>query len=170
MPKKPVKRHSVTQPSDQSYRLIPLTQGQNAIVDADDFERLSQWNWCAAWAEGTQSFYAMAWRQGGGHIRMHAKVIECPRGMFIDHKNHDTLDNRKSNLRLCTYTQNLQNQMRRTTNSSGFKGVYKYGAKWTAHIRVNKKKIHLGTFTTSEAASLAYKEAAKHYFGEFSWS
>jgi hypothetical protein len=53
-----VKRHAVTQPLDTSYRYIPLTRNLNAIVDADDFDWLSKWNWHAVWNPCTKSFYA----------------------------------------------------------------------------------------------------------------
>ena len=70
MPKLRVKRHAVTQPLDQSYRLIPLTQGQNAIVDVEDFEWLDQWNWCAQWTG--RHFYAV--RHDGIELR---SMAEC---------------------------------------------------------------------------------------------
>jgi hypothetical protein len=72
--KKPVKRHEVTQPLDQSYRLIPLTQGKNTIVDATDFQWLSKWNWCAHYAPTTKTFYAE--RRGGTKtVWMHKEII-----------------------------------------------------------------------------------------------
>src|SRR5882762_1985840 len=100
-----VSRHEVTQPLDESYRLIPLTQGQNAIVDAADFEWLSKWNWQAQWDEHTKGFYARRALYGGGAVIMHRLIYKSPCKQ-VDHKNHNTLDNRKLNLRGCNQQEN----------------------------------------------------------------
>jgi hypothetical protein len=90
-------------------------------------------------------------------------------GQLIDHINGDGLDNRLSNLRICTVAQNAHNSRRSLNNTSGFKGVYyrKDEKKWQAQIHVSGHKIPLGRFGTPEAAYAAYCEAAKKYFGEF---
>jgi hypothetical protein len=88
----------------------------------------------------------------------------------IDHISGDPMDNRLTNLRLASRSQNLANQGRNRRNSSGFKGVswYEANQKWGARIRRPKgKKQYLGYFTTPEEAHAAYCRAAKHYFGEY---
>jgi|SRR6266850_2799308 len=157
-----MKRHAVVQPLDTSYRVIPLTKGQNAIVDAEDFEHINQWNWCAQWCEETQSFYA----QRGGGVRIHQVILGCKWG---DHKNHDTLDNRRENLRKCTRSQNCRNARIRRDNTSGFKGVgwHERIKKWEARIVVNKKQKYLGVFASKEDAARAYDIAAEVYHREF---
>jgi hypothetical protein len=87
----------------------------------------------------------------------------------IDHINLDRADNRISNLRQCTHSQNLANTRARSTNSSGYKGVYFHtGAKrWQAKIKVNYRSKHLGFFDTKEEAADAYRKGAELYFGEF---
>src|SRR5712664_3456881 len=116
-----VKRHAVTQPLDTSYRLIPLTQGQNAIVDLEDFEWLSQWNWCADWNSCTRSFYAQ--RRGNNRkTTLHRCILKCKHGEEGDHKNGDTLDHRRKNLRKCNRSQNMQNKTKLRINTSGYKG------------------------------------------------
>jgi hypothetical protein len=164
-----IKRHKVIQPDDPTIRLIPLTQGQNAIVSVEDYERLTQWNWHAAWARDTKSFYAARWRgngkEGSKRIWMHKEVL-LTNGQ-VDHKNHDSLDNRRLNLRKCTGTQNNWNMRQSRRNTSGVKGVWRKGSKWEARIGVNKKKIYLGSFATLELAAGAYRDAAEKYCGEF---
>ena len=94
-----------------------------------------------------------------------------PEGMEIDHINGDKSDNRISNLRLCTPTQNRQNKTKYKNNKSGFKGVYYETAQrvkkpWRARIVVNKKAISLGNFMTKHEAQQAYPDTTHMYFGE----
>src|SRR5437660_188582 len=118
MPKLHVPRHEVVQPADPSYRLIPLTQGRNAIVDTEDYDWLSRWNWCAWWSKGSRSFYPKA-TVNGKLILMHRLILRCGPREEGDHRNHDTLDNRKGNLRKCNRGQNARNGRKPTTNRSG---------------------------------------------------
>lgn len=172
MPKQRVVRHAVTQPLDESYRLIPLTCNQTTVVDAADFEWLSQWNWRAQWNKRGKTFYAVRSQSIGNqrtkNIYMHRQILGCCETEG-DHKNRDTLDNRRQNLRECTSSQNKINGSLRKTNSTGFRGVslYKKTGKFAASIWVNKAKTFLGYFTTSENAARAYDEAAKKFHGDF---
>jgi hypothetical protein len=169
-----VKRHTICQPLDQSYRLIPLTQGENAIVDAEDFEWLSQWNWYANWSPGTKSFYAC--RSPGSRkygtvefIKMHRVIMKCGEGEEVDHRNHNTLDNRKPNLRKCTPKQNAFNRRCHRESYSGFKGVTfdKRRNRWYTYIRPSGKQIFGGSFGSAKEAAKAYDDLARIHFGEF---
>jgi hypothetical protein len=166
MPKRRVKRHSVTQPSNPSIRLIPLTKGQNAIVDAADFEWLNQWNWQAQWSPDMKSFYAVR----AGRIRMNRVILGCTPKEDGDHWNHDTLDNRRVNLRPVSESQNGANRRKRATGSSDYKGVdwYKKCQKWRARITCNGKLRHLGLFVSEKDAARAYDAVALEIFGKFS--
>jgi hypothetical protein len=148
VPKRRVARHEVTQPSDPSYRLIPLTQGQNAIVDVADYDWLNQWNWQAHWNKSTHGFYAVRATEGqrGRLIRMHRLILGCARGEEGDHKNSNSLDNRRNNLRRCTHQQNNNNKARGKNNTSGFKGVCKTRGTWFASIYLNGVQISIGYF------------------------
>lgn len=163
-----VPRHEVVQPLDESIKLIPLTQGQNAIVDAADFEWLSQWNWSAHWCPDTKSFYALR-ETCGKTVSMHATILSRRSGELVDHRNRNPLDNRRENLRKCNHAQNARNSGKPITNKSGFKGVCWHTAakKWSAKILDNGQRRHLGYFLLPEEAARAYDEAAKIYHGEF---
>lgn len=102
---------------------------------------------------------------------MHRVILNTPKGMESDHINGDGLDNRRCNLRICTTSQNQQNQQTQSRiKSSGFKGVNwaKRANKWVARIVIAKKEMWLGSFDSELKAALAYDNAAKKYFGEFS--
>lgn len=167
-------RHEVIQPLDPSYRLIPLTQGQNAIVDAEDFEWLSKWNWIAKWDECSKTFYATRRKtvDDKTHPSMHRVILRCGKGEEGDHRNHNGLDNRRKNLRKCSRSQNRSNSGRQSDNTSGYKGVtfHKRIKKWMTQIIKDGKRIYLGYFTTPEQAAKVYDEAAKKYHGEFAYS
>lgn len=168
----PKKRAPIAQPDDQSIRLIPLTQGQVATVDADDYDWLSQWNWFAKFDQRAKTFYAerLEKKDGGGqrHVQMHRVILNAPDGMEVDHADRSrTLDNRRSNLRLATKSQSSMNRGGFRNNKSGLKGVYMQHGKWKGLIQKDGKKYYLGSFATKEEASEAYRLAAEQLHGEF---
>lgn len=132
---------------------IELTQGQVAIVDDDDYEYLSQWKWCASYSHG---FYAVRYK----NIKMHRVICKAPRNMSVDHINHNTLDNRKSNLRICTHQENMRNQI----STIGAKGIRKRKS-GNYEARISGK--YLGVFENKIDAVNAYNKKAIELFGEF---
>jgi len=152
---------------------IALTQGQVALIDDDDFELVSRYKWCAAWDPSTKSFRAITTiRKDDGKrtaLLMHRLIMNANKGEEVDHIHHFTLDNRKSELRLCTRSQNMQNTHKYANNRSGHKGVYWINncQKWRAQIRSNGQPIHLGIFTDINDAIAARAAATLLYHGEF---
>lgn len=151
---------------------IPLTRGQVAIVDDDDYDYLMQWKWYAEYNSTYGHYYATRTRKvsekpGSKSIRMHRAIVNCPDNLEVDHANHNTLDNRKSNLRVVTKSENLRNRNVQSNNTSGYKGVIFHAGRYRATIKVNRKNINLGRFDTIEEAAEAYKRAALRYHGEF---
>jgi hypothetical protein len=170
------KRHSVVQPEDQSIRLIPLTLGLNAIVDASDYEWLMQWNWSATCNKDKEIYYATRGNTKGcfpRNIYMHRQIMrEIMNGVEYpetDHENRNSLDNRRKNLRPCTHSQNQSNHSLSRRNTSGFKGVSwgKANNKWQAQTSIEGQQRHLGYFSTKEEAFAAYCEFTKAHKGEF---
>lgn len=146
-------------------REIALTKGRVAIVDDEDFDALSAYRWSAATAKSKNSKHTYASRRGAkSPIYMHREILGAPKGLRVDHINGDGLDNRRCNLRLCTNSQNLANQMA-VRNPTGFKGVTPaWAGRWRAQGH-NRKA--LGTFDTVEEAARAYDDYARSAFGAF---
>lgn len=146
---------------------IQLSRGKVAIVDDEVYESLARHKWhCDSIGYAARK----VWKGFKCEtVRMHRALVDAPDGMVVDHINGNKLDNRRSNLRVCTRAQNLMNRGKQRNNTSGFKGVsyHKQCSKWMAFIKLNKRFINLGLFDTPEAAALAYNEAAKKYHGEF---
>jgi HNH endonuclease/AP2 domain len=153
-------------------KTIQLTNGHVAMVD-DDFERINTFEWYAHWDRSTDAFYAVrnSITINGKRrtICMHREVMAAKTGEQVDHINHDALDNRKENLRVCSSSQNHANQRMRVNNTSGFKGVSWNNArgKWRASLGADGKTRHIGLFTTALEAAIAYDTEARKTFGEF---
>ncbi|SRR6266478_1769386 len=164
-----VQRHAIIQPLDKPFRYIPLTQGLNAIVDTKDFDWLNQWNWSAFFLDGN---YRVVRRKNGKLVYMYREILGCQKKTEEgDHWNHDTLDNRRENLRRATRVENCHNRRKQRNNTSGYIGVYWHqgASKWLAQIVENGKWIYIGIFADLVEAAHAYDQAAKKYHGEFAY-
>ncbi len=143
---------------------IPLTKGKFAIIDAGDFDLISKYKWYC-----NKDGYALT-TTGSTGTRMHRLILGANKKEICDHVNLNKLDNRKSNLRICTQKENLRNRSKNKNNSSKFKGVFWHSTakKWMVQIYADKF-IYLGLFTNKKKAAFAYNIAAKIYHGEFAY-
>ncbi len=157
---------------------IPLTQGRAALVDDEDYEYLSQWKWLYHRGYARRGVMIPASERTGAIkqkiAHMHRVIINAPAHLQVDHINGNRLDNRRSNLRLATQSQNIQNSRKHQTyggdaTSSQYKGVYwdRGAQKWKSRVTLNKKSAHLGHFSSEIDAARAYDEAARKHYGEF---
>jgi len=156
-------------------KIIELSNTElKVLVDDEDFDRLSQYKW---WGHNKTSkkekergikdrIYAEC-KTKGKHYRMHRLILDCPKGLEIDHIDGNRLNNQKSNLRIVTHQQNLFNQ--RMTYKDKFKGISFHSRDkiYEARIRYNDHLYYLGRYTDPRAAALAYDFAAVYYFGEY---
>lgn len=152
-------------------KLIRLTKGQFAMVDDDDFERLSKHKWYAQRSRNT--FYAQRnvtiGRKKRRTVHMHREVTGTADHLQCDHIDGNGLNNQRSNLRECTHQQNRRNTQKRIASKSRFIGVTRRsdGERWVASIKIQGKRQHLGSFLLEEDAARARDSRAKELFGEF---
>ena len=150
-------------------KTIPLTRGYQAFVDDEDYELVTQHKWTAH-INVDGSVYAVRGRNKKcPHAFMHRLIMNAQPGQLVDHRNERTLDNRRSNLRLCKQAENLRNRGKTKANTSGFKGVTfrKSTGRWIAQIKANYQHYYLGVFDTAKKAAKAYDTAALRLHGEF---
>lgn len=159
-------------------RMIPLSQGKYALVDQSDYAALARHRWCAtksaSWynktgkSDNRKTFYAVRTENGRG-IRMHRRIMGAKPGQVVDHINHNGLDNRRCNLRLCSQAKNALNRRGQRGRSSRYKGVsyHRHSAKWQAGITYEGKYHFLGQFDSETAAARAYNKKARRLCGEF---
>jgi hypothetical protein len=154
-----------------AFRRIPLTKGYYAIVDVEDYDRLRIYKWHVVVKNSPYAARNSPTGKGGKYqkIWMHREVMPAPKGMVVDHINHNTLDNRWVNLRPATKLQNMYNRSKRKNTSSRYKGVHwhEYAKKWRAGIRVNGRDKALGYFESELEAAKAYDRAARKHQKEF---
>jgi hypothetical protein len=152
---------------------IYLTQGLVALVSDQDYVWLSEWEWCAHYNPDSGKFYAVRSVRFGEKkvlVYMSRQILGLSdRRVFAEHKNGNTLDNQRENLRPSTNAQNQANVGLVVRNTSGFKGItwMPKRKKWQARIRHQGKKLFLGYFDLPEEAHEAYKVKALELYGEF---
>lgn len=141
---------------------IELTRGYVSLVDDEDHERLSALTWYAHSSNG--GIYAAS-RVRNTDIYMHRYIVDASPSLLVDHRNGDTLDNRRQNLREATYSQNLQNRRGATKRSkTGVRGVYvDVDGVFHAQIGIGGRRYHLGRFTSLGEATAVVKDARRRY-------
>jgi len=132
------------------------------LFDKEDYDKIENIKW---------------YREKNGYVKsakgiwVHRLIVGLPQDKDVDHINHNTLDNRKQNLRVCTHQENLMNSKTQKNNTSGHKGVFflKKQNRYRAKISVNGKSVYLGTFKTFEEAVSARKKGERNYYGDFAF-
>lgn len=148
-----------------NVKRIRLSGGLRLVLDAKDFEQLPARKWYPLRHKDGR-VYAIS--QDG--LLMHRLILGCTADECADHINGNGLDNRRSNLRIATASQNSQNAKMHADNQVGYKGVFwaVRDGRWRAVIWIKGHgKLHIGAFDSKIEAARAYDEAAKKHFGQF---
>lgn len=134
-----------------------------AIVDKEDYDKLSQYKWFLH-----PTGYVRRNLKGGGQILLHREIMNTPEDLFTDHINGNRLDNRKTNLRICTARQNSYNKKSNYPNPLGVRGVsQRYGKRFYVRIKTSQGHKYIGAYDNLIDAARAYDDAARKYHGEF---
>ena len=140
------------------------------LLSDEDYDRVSSIPWHVMVTHGVPYFiHTYGKTRERQKYLLHRFIVGAKKGDIVDHKNGNTLDNQRENLRICSSVNNSQNSKKHSDNRSGYKGVrfHKPSGLYNACIRVNRKHISLGYYRTPEEAHEAYCEAAELYFGEY---
>lgn len=154
--------------NDTSVR-IPLTKGQVAIVDAMDAGLVNRYRWYYSTRAQGHPYANTTINEGGKTVRlsMHRLIMGAVAGQVVDHINGDTLDNRRSNLRLADTQRNSWNHGSQNGSKSQYRGVSFYDNRFVARIFVDGRNQSLGNYTDERLAARVYDYAATMHFGEF---
>ena len=152
--------------------LVELTRGKVAIVDPEDWDEIKKYKWCAA--VNDRSGDSAISNTGGRRVYMHRVIMGATKGQIVDHIDHDTLDNRRANLRICTPGQSARNRQKNKTKNkrpttSIYKGVVQKGNKWVAQCMCQGTIHYLGSYDNEDNAARAYNDVARKYHGEFAY-
>ncbi len=151
--------------------MIALSSGKRAMVDDEDYIRLSSYKWSVmkTW-DGMWYAFRTASTKGGKPKRtvyLHRAILNAPKNKMVDHRNGKTLDCRRKNIRLADKYQNQWNR-KKVKNASGYKGVRRNSKnRWDAGIVYRGKYRYLGNFKDPKDAAKAYDRAALRLFGDF---
>lgn len=149
---------------------ISVGKGLFALVDDEDFSLLMGHKWRAFKDKNNYRAARTDRSNGKKTVYMHRQIMGVTnRLIFVDHINHNTLDNRRKNLRLCSNAENRRNSLPNKNTSSRFKGVcwHKENKKWHAKIKKDGKSLHVGIYKSEKHAAIAYDGAARALFGRF---
>ena len=156
----------------RKIQLLGKYKNLYALVDAEDFGLVNNYRWWGTKPSvRSKNIYPFT-QINKKTVYMHRLIVRASKLEEIDHKNLDSLDNRKNNLRICTRAENIHNAEVRKNCKSGLKGVSlasetRRKKKWRARVRVNGKEKVIGYFFTKEEAGEAFDKEAKKYHGEF---
>ena len=152
---------------------VLLSNGYVAIVDNGDYTKINKFKWHVLKSKNGVRYATTKIKINGikTSIRMHRIImgLESFDARQVDHINHDGLDNRKENLRICSKQQNNMNRRPNRNRTSKYKGLtlQKTTGKWIARISIDGKYMNLGTYRREDVAAVKYNEAALKYYGEF---
>lgn len=147
---------------------VPMSGGYHFLIDSEDFELVTSGGRKWQPKPGRHTMYA--WSSTSPKYRgVHRMILDVPQGMVGDHINHNGLDNRRCNIRIATYSQNLMNSNNKKRKAIRYRGVRKIpnSPSWFAEVSYGGNSFRQGPFRTEVEAALAFNAMASHHYGEF---
>ena len=162
----------------EDYSILKIFSRKNGEfeipIDTEEIDKIKLHSWTINKYKSNKGKYEKYYIASGKGLLLHRYIMNAEKGQVVDHISNDSLDNRKTNLRLCTQKENGENNKLHKNNKSGHKGVmwYYYNDlnKWMAYICVDLKRITLGYFNEYEDAVNAREKAEEMYFGDYSYN
>lgn len=149
---------------------IELRNGGIALVSDEDYPNISSHKWWGISVCGGHRYAERHIKVGGKWttITMHREIMQTPKGMDTDHINGDSLDNRRTNLRICHRSQNALNRRVDRRNKTGYRNISKrLDGKFVAQVKLDKKHHWIGAFDTALEAAKAYNDFVGAHFNAF---
>lgn len=153
-------------PEDPDALLVPLSRGMYAVIDADDGDRVGAHKWSVGKCK-TLWYARRKDPKTKRVIYLHRWIMGTPPGVLIDHRDRDSLNCRRCNMREATGSQNGHNKRLPRNNTTGYKGVTRDKTRFCAAICYKGRHFRLGGFATAEEAARAYDARARELYGEY---
>lgn len=145
-----------------------LTQGYFTILDDEDYEKLRWFTWRIYRKNYKGSWLCYVGRREKGKMElMHRIILQPEPGLVVDHINGNGLDNRRSNIRICTQSQNMKNRKVTRRSNSGYHGVRRCRGRWLASIKIDGRNTRIGWFDDPMQAAKAFDDSATKHFGQY---
>ena len=151
-----------------SIAYVTLSQGLFALINSDDIPLIGHLNWYAHYDPLGDRYYAYSNDVGGKTRKLHRMILDT--ALLVDHRNRNSLDNRRQNLRAATPSQNQANAKTKINSATGFKGVWldQKRGKYLAYVIKEGKTHYAGTsYNSALEASAARQAKAQELFGDF---
>lgn len=159
--------------SDYNFEINSPKYGIKTVwIDLEDYDKIKNYKWYVKKDHYSGCFYVSSHdltTKNKKTIKIHRIIMNAKKNQIVDHINHNTLDNRKSNLRICTHQENMRNTKKHKKTSSKFKGVSFHSRDkiYSVYITIDKKMKYLGSFKNEIDAAKCYNKHALEKFGQF---
>ena len=153
---------------------LELAQNLETLIELSDYEKIKDFHWIPTYSKKSKTWYVYSQTQRNlvrTSTYLHRTLLNAQKGVVVDHKNHDGLNNLRDNIRIATYQENNWNSRPRKRTQCLPQGVCRIkNGKYQAHIKINHERINLGLYETIEEAQKAYLAKKIAVSGDFCYN